>query len=456
MVCSPQPVATMTTTRASRPRRVRMQIPLIEDQCVLMPHYAAIRGLHRCQRDLVPDPRWRRALRRCDLPGRGRRARGAGRGERRGQDHVVPCDHRRCAGRSGERARRRAAPGDAPARRMARRGADGAGPAPAPLATFAADLRPRPWLPRRRRASRNRASGPASPSRAPTRPGVTPAAGMPRCSGTPAPRSRCANRSPTRAAGGCPRSPAVSRSGSRSRCCSGRTPTCCSSTSRTTISTSRARSGWRTSCGPAPKTILLISHDRALLAAVGDKIVTLEGEDGVDPRRVVRHVACGARRPHRPDRRGPPPLGRGAQATRGVAARVPAPRVDGQRRVRVTRALDEDEDRTVRGDRADRSGARRVRVDEAGGQPHRHAGGHLRGARAARAHRPVRLRGAVRRAGRRARPERHRQEPLPAAAGRRASRPRRRGPPRRARRARLLLPDPRPARSCAASRCSTS
>ena len=59
-------------------------------------------------------------------------------------------------------------------------------------------------------------------------------------------------------------------------------------------------------------------------------------------------------------------------------------------------------------------------------------GPHDRAAGAARADRPVRRRDLVRRAGRRPRPQRRRQEPLPPAARRRHDgRARRRGPPRR-------------------------
>ena len=62
------------------------------------------------------------------------------------------------------------------------------------------------------------------------------------------------------------------------------------------------------------------------------------------------------------------------------------------------------------------------------GRPHRQAGGGLRAARADRADEAVRPRGLVRRAGGRARLERVRQVALPAAAGRRRQRPRRRAP----------------------------
>ena len=77
---------------------------------------------------------------------------------------------------------------------------------------------------------------------------------------------------------GWPPARAASRSGWRSRRCSGATPPSCSSTSPTTSSTSRASAGSRTSCGRSPKTILFVSHDRELLAGIATKIVTVEAK----------------------------------------------------------------------------------------------------------------------------------------------------------------------------------
>ena len=65
----------------------------------------------------------------------------------------------------------------------------------------------------------------------------------------------------------------------------GPTPTCCCSTSPTTTSTSPGKEWLEDSLRACPKTILLISHDRALLAARPDKVVTLEGPHRVDARR---------------------------------------------------------------------------------------------------------------------------------------------------------------------------
>ena len=110
-----------------------------------------------------------------------------------------------------------------------------------------------------------------------------------------------------------------------------------------------------------PKTILLISHDRALLACAADKVVTLEGQTAW-----VHGASFATWHEARDDR-----LARIDEDHRrwqeertapgAVAAGVPPARVDGQRQVRVTRAGDEVEDRAVRGDRADRSRARRRR-----------------------------------------------------------------------------------------------
>ena len=52
--------------------------------------------------------------------------------------------------------------------------------------------------------------------------------------------------------------------------------TCCCSTSRPTISTSKARSGWRTTSRDYPHTVLLISHDRDLLNRAVNSIVHLD------------------------------------------------------------------------------------------------------------------------------------------------------------------------------------
>jgi ATPase subunit of ABC transporter with duplicated ATPase domains len=83
----------------------------------------------------------------------------------------------------------------------------------------------------------------------------------------------------------------------------------------------------------------------------------------------------------------------------------------------------------VRGGRAaDRAAARAAGDDAPQGRPHRQAGGGLRAARAHRADAALRPRGLVRRARRGARLQRVGQVALPAAAGRRWQRPRRRQP----------------------------
>ena len=104
-----------------------------------------------------------------------------------------------------------------------------------------------------------------------------------------------------------------------------------------------------------PKTILLISHDRALLARAADKVVTLEGQTAW-----VHGASFATWHEARDDR-----LARIDEEHRrwqeertapgAVTAGVPPARVDGQRQVRVACARDEVEDRAVRGDRADRS-----------------------------------------------------------------------------------------------------
>ena len=75
----------------------------------------------------------------------------------------------------------------------------------------------------------------------------------------------------------CRRCPAASRSGSCWRRCCAAPTRCCCSTSPTTTSTCPASGGSSSGCGDPPKTMLFVSHDRELLAAVADRIVTIEG-----------------------------------------------------------------------------------------------------------------------------------------------------------------------------------
>ena len=102
------------------------------------------------------------------------------------------------------------------------------------------------------------------------------AATTPRCSGTPARSPRSASRSSRPSGGRCARCPAASRSGwCWRRCCAARTRCCCS-TSRTTTWTCRASAGWRSSSPRRQKTVLLVSHDRELLANCAERIITVE------------------------------------------------------------------------------------------------------------------------------------------------------------------------------------
>ena len=170
------------------------------------------------------------------------------------------------------------------------------------------------------------------------------------------------------------RSPAASRSGSRSSCCSAPTPTCCCSTSPTTSSTSRPRSGSRASSQRCKKTVLFVSHDRELLARAASKIVTLEGARRLDPRRrsfATYHEARDARLARLDDQHR-----RYAEERKRLEEslqRVPPARADGQRQVRVARPRHQDEDRALRGDGAARAAARPADLDAALRRPHRQA-----------------------------------------------------------------------------------
>ena len=92
------------------------------------------------------------------------------------------------------------------------------------------------------------------------------------------PADRAQRRSPRPATGPRRRSPAASASGSCSSCCSPPTRRCCCSTSPTTSSTSRPSARSRSRSARSRKTVLLISHDRGLLSAASDTILTLEGD----------------------------------------------------------------------------------------------------------------------------------------------------------------------------------
>ena len=168
-----------------------------------------------------------------------------------------------------------------------------------------------------------------------------------------------------------------------------------------------------------PKTILLISHDRQLLAGVAPS--------GSSPSRAARRGCTAGRSPRgtTPARRGSPASTTSTAAGRRSASgcRPRSSSTGGGRRWAATRSPRGCAPPRPRSS-ASRRPRRREQVRRPPGhdaprrRPHRHPGGHLRAARAARPHRPVRHRGRLRRARRRARPQRHRQEPLPAAARR--------------------------------------
>ena len=216
-----------------------------------------------------------------------------------------------------------------------------------------------------------------------------------------------------------PRCPAASRSGSRwRRCCAARTRCCCS-TSRTTTSTCRASGGWRSGCSRRPKTVLLVSHDRELLARTANRIVTVEA--GID---------LGARRRLRVVPRGPAASGTsGSTSCAGAGTRsTPSSRrwcSCTSRRRRTTPTWPAGYQAAVtRLERFEEAGPPEERPEGAEGQDaaarraHRPARGDLRAARAHRADEAVRPRGLLRRAGRGARLQRLGQVALPAAARR--------------------------------------
>ena len=119
------------------------------------------------------------------------------------------------------------------------------------------------------------------PRRWPT--GATTAGTPPSSTGTSASREPSGSASTTSPTGRCARSPAASGSGWCSSYCSAATTRSCCSTSPTTSSTCRqalARARVRAST----KTILFVTHDRELLAAVSDGVVTAGGPRHVDPR----------------------------------------------------------------------------------------------------------------------------------------------------------------------------
>ena len=118
--------------------------------------------------------------------------------------------------------------------------------------------------------------------------------------------------------------PAASRSGWCSRrCCAGRTRCCCS-TSRTTTSTCPASSWLEEQLRETRKTVLLVSHDRELLARAATRIVTVEPGAAGDTAWMhgggFATYHAGRQRPVRAARGAAPALGRGARQAQGAGA----------------------------------------------------------------------------------------------------------------------------------------
>ena len=320
------------------------------------------RGCARRQRDLVSHPRRRR---RCSPTSRS----ASGNGE-----HVALVG----ANGAGKTTLIRAIAGEVPvdegsvhvdgelrvmqpAGRLARRGPHRARPAARALAA-----------PRPRRAGteldaaeaaprRDPASGPAWRWRAPTQPGATPAAGTPRCSGTRARRSRCAQPLPT-AAVAAPRrrSRAASRSGSRSRCCCARTPTCSCSTSPTTTSTSPGKQLARGRAARLPEDDAAHQPRPGAARRRGRQGRHPRGPHRVDARRLVRRP--GTRRATRASPASTRSTGAASEERKRLEEslqRVPPPRArwaatSSRRRVRATKSKIERFEATAPTDRVQR------------------------------------------------------------------------------------------------------
>ena len=152
-----------------------------------------------------------------------------------------------------------------------------------------------------------------------------------------------------------------------------------------------------------PKTILLISHDRQLLAAVAKRVVTLEGRTAWvhGGSFATWHDAREARlaRIDEEHRRWQEERKKMHEALVEYRRRASM----GSDKFASARAGDQDQDRALRGRAAHREGARPPGDHAPRRRPHRHPRDHLRAARAARPHRPVRRRGELRRARRGAR-----------------------------------------------------
>ena len=225
---------------------------------------------------------------------------------------------------------------------------------------------------------------------------------------------------PGRRASGRARSPAASRSDSRSRCCCAAPTTCCSSTSPTTSSTSRRSAGSSSSCERPRRRSSTSATTASSSPATATKIVTLEASGA------WTHGASFATYYEARDAR---------------RSRIDDEHTRHQReRDRLEAIMKEMKRRASFADnfapKAKAAESRLRHFDEAGPPPERvkdqkitmRLGGARTGkravvarrSRARRAHRPVRRRALVRRAGRGRRAERHRQEPLPPPARRAA------------------------------------
>ena len=340
--------------------------------------------------------------------------------------------------------------------------------------------------PRRPRPCRARADGVRrrAPRRWPTRTrsatGPTPAATTPRCSGTSAPWRRSGSRSTRRSTARPARSPAASRSGSSLEALLRGPDEVLLLDEPDNYLDVPGKEWLEQRLAESPKTVLLVSHDRELLARTATQVVTVEL--GAAGNTAWTHGGGFATyHQARADR-----FARLEELRRRwdeEHAEAQGPRADVQGEGEVQRRHGQplpggqDPPREVRGGRAaagDR--ARADGADAARRRAHGQARGGLRAARADRADAALRPRGVVRRAGGRARRQRLGQVALPAPARRRRQRPRRgappggrgahrtrrahrRRPPRRAGATGMVRPDPRAPRAgrhAPCSRCCTA
>ena len=185
----------------------------------------------------------------------------------------------------------------------------------------AARRRARRWPPARRRP-------PAWRSARRSATGRPPAATSSRASGTPPAGGSSARRSTTSATAPAPRSPAASASAWSSTCCStGDAEILLLDEPDNFLDIPAKRGARAASSGTTPKTILLISHDRELLAGAVEHDRHARGPRRLGPRRLLRDLPRGARAPPAAARRRAAALeGRGApplpllQAAEGARA----------------------------------------------------------------------------------------------------------------------------------------